>query len=421
MGYVNPIVRTPHIDSLAREGVCFRNAFVTTPISAASRASLLTGMYERTHGYTFRQGPLKEPYMQQSYPVLLRASGYTTAYFGKFGVTYPGAQRLFDAADLYDRRGKFPDRRGYFYKTIDGDTVHLTRYTGYEAQRFLREVDPSKPFCLSLGFSAPHAHDPAPEQYFWEPWADSLYRDLTVAPPLLADDRYFEELPEAVRRGYNRVRWTWRYDTPQKYQHSVKGYYRMISEVDREVGAIRQVVARAGARPQYDHRLHGRQRLFPRRAAAGRQMADVRPFAAGADAHLRPARPRPREVEDMVLNIDVPATILDAAASPCPKPIRASACWATPAARRRPPTAKRSCANISGSWTKSLRARESAPSGGNTCVTASSRVGRSFTIWRPIRRRRSISPPIPAYGRTLEELRRECNRQIERYVSLRRH
>lgn len=63
VGYVNPIVRTPHIDSLAREGVCFRNAFVTTPISAASRASLLTGMYERTHGYTFRQGPLKEPYM----------------------------------------------------------------------------------------------------------------------------------------------------------------------------------------------------------------------------------------------------------------------------------------------------------------------------------------------------------------------
>ena len=133
-GIRQPDRRTPHIDSLAREGVCFRNAFVTTPISAASRASLLTGMYERTHGYTFRQGPLKEPYMQQSYPVLLRASGYTTAYFGKFGVTYPGAQRLFDAADLYDRRGKFPDRRGYFYKTIDGDTVHLTRYTGYEAQ-----------------------------------------------------------------------------------------------------------------------------------------------------------------------------------------------------------------------------------------------------------------------------------------------
>ena len=59
VGYVNPIVRTPHIDSLARAGMRFTNA---------SRAALLTGMYERTHGYTFRQGPLKEPYMQQSYP-----------------------------------------------------------------------------------------------------------------------------------------------------------------------------------------------------------------------------------------------------------------------------------------------------------------------------------------------------------------
>ena len=361
VGYVNPIVRTPHIDSLAREGVCFRNAFVTTPISAASRASLLTGMYERTHGYTFRQGPLKEPYMQQSYPVLLRASGYTTAYFGKFGVIYPGAQRLFDAADLYDRRGKFPDRRGYFYKTIDGDTVHLTRYTGYEAQRFLREVDPSKPFCLSLGFSAPHAHDPAPEQYFWEPWADSLYRDLTVAPPLLADDRYFEELPEAVRRGYNRVRWTWRYDTPQKYQHSVKGYYRMISEIDREVGAIRQVLRERGLDRNTIIVFMGDNGYFlGERQLAGKWLMYDRSLRVPMLIY-DPRGRDPREVEDMVLNIDVPATILDAAGVAVP---------------------------------------EAYQSGGNTCVTASSRVGRSSTIWRPIRRRRSISPPIrPTAGR----------------------
>ncbi len=319
VGYVNPIVRTPHIDSLAREGVCFRNAFVTTPISAASRASLLTGMYERTHGYTFRQGPLKEPYMQQSYPVLLRASGYTTAYFGKFGVTYPGAQRLFDAADLYDRRGKFPDRRGYFYKTIDGDTVHLTRYTGYEAQRFLREVDPSKPFCLSLGFSAPHAHDPAPEQYFWEPWADSLYRDLTVAPPLLADDRYFEELPEAVRRGYNRVRWTWRYDTPQKYQHSVKGYYRMISEVDREVGAIRQVLRERGLDRNTIIVFMGDNGYFlGERQLAGKWLMYDRSLRVPMLIY-DPRGRDPREVEDMVLNMAVPATILDAAGVAVPE------------------------------------------------------------------------------------------------------
>ena len=377
VGYVNPIVRTPHIDSLAREGVCFRNAFVTTPISAASRASLLTGMYERTHGYTFRQGPLKEPYMQQSYPVLLRASGYTTAYFGKFGVTYPGAQRLFDAADLYDRRGKFPDRRGYFYKTIDGDTVHLTRYTGYEAQRFLREVDLSKPFCLSLGFSAPHAHDPAPEQYFWEPWADSLYRDLTVAPPLLADDRYFEELPEAVRRGYNRVRWTWRYDTPQKYQHSVKGYYRMISEVDREVGAIRLI---------YDPR--------------------------GRD---------PREVEDMVLNIDVPATILDAAGVAVPEAYQGVSLLGY--TRGEAPAADREAFLCEHLW----ELDEIPSSEGIRTERWKYMRYRFIPGWEELYDLAADPEEAvnlasdPAYDRTLEELRRECDRQIERYVSLRRH
>jgi len=49
----HPILKTPVIDNLATDGVRFRNAFVTTSICAASRASLLTGLYERTHGYTF--------------------------------------------------------------------------------------------------------------------------------------------------------------------------------------------------------------------------------------------------------------------------------------------------------------------------------------------------------------------------------
>lgn len=421
VGYVNPIVRTPHIDSLAREGVCFRNAFVTTPISAASRASLLTGMYERTHGYTFRQGPLKEPYMQQSYPVLLRASGYTTAYFGKFGVTCPGAQRLFDAADLYDRRGKFPDRRGYFYKTIDGDTVHLTRYTGYEAQRFLREADPSKPFCLSLGFSAPHAHDPAPEQYFWEPWADSLYRDLTVAPPLLADDRYFEELPEAVRRGYNRVRWTWRYDTPQKYQHSVKGYYRMISEVDREVGAIRQVLRERGLDRNTIIVFMGDNGYFlGERQLAGKWLMYDRSLRVPMLIY-DPRGRDPREVEDMVLNIDVPATILDAAGVAVPEAYQGVSLLGY--TRGEAPAADREAFLCEHLW----ELDEIPSSEGIRTERWKYMRYRFIPGWEELYDLAADPEEAvnlasdPAYGRTLEELRRECDRQIERYVSLRRH
>jgi len=35
----NDIIQTPNMDRLAQQGIYFRNAFVTTPISAASRAS----------------------------------------------------------------------------------------------------------------------------------------------------------------------------------------------------------------------------------------------------------------------------------------------------------------------------------------------------------------------------------------------
>lgn len=49
----HPVLKTPNIDRLAAEGVRFPNMFVTTSICAASRASILTGLYEHTHGYTF--------------------------------------------------------------------------------------------------------------------------------------------------------------------------------------------------------------------------------------------------------------------------------------------------------------------------------------------------------------------------------
>lgn len=92
----NPIIQTPEMDRLAAQGTYYENAFVTTPICAASRASILTGMYERTHGYTFGQGDIKAPYINQSYPVELRKAGYFTGFFGKFGVNYEGFDGLFD-------------------------------------------------------------------------------------------------------------------------------------------------------------------------------------------------------------------------------------------------------------------------------------------------------------------------------------
>ena len=83
----NPIIHTPNMDKLADGGVRFTNAFVTTPICAASRASILTGLYRRKHEFTFNTPPLRTQFTDISYPAMLRAAGYRTGLIGKFGIT----------------------------------------------------------------------------------------------------------------------------------------------------------------------------------------------------------------------------------------------------------------------------------------------------------------------------------------------
>jgi arylsulfatase A-like enzyme len=320
LGYAgNPIVKTPALDQLARQGVYFQNAMATTPISAASRASILTGLYERTHGYTFQQGPLKKPYMEIAYPVVLRQNGYYTGFFGKLGVDYKDADKLFDQADIYDRAERKKDRTGYFFKKIDKDTVHLTRYTGYEAQNFLRNIPGDKPFCLSLSFSAPHAQDQAKEQFFWQPKSDTLYSKVRIPDPVLKEDKYFNALPKEVREGFNRTRWYYSYDTPEKYQEHYKGYYRMITEIDDEIRDLRKLLEQKGLAENTVIIFMGDNGLFKgERQLAGKWLM--------YDLSIRvpmiifdPREAKHKDVKDMVLNIDVPKTILSLAGVKVPE------------------------------------------------------------------------------------------------------
>jgi arylsulfatase A-like enzyme len=74
----NRIIQTPHIDRLAGQGVTFENNFVTSAICMTSRASIFTGLHERSHGVSsFAQGFSPDAY-ERTYPVLLRAAGYRT-------------------------------------------------------------------------------------------------------------------------------------------------------------------------------------------------------------------------------------------------------------------------------------------------------------------------------------------------------
>ena len=323
LGYQgNKIIQTPEMDKLAKEGIYFKKAFVTTPICMASRASILTGQYERKHGYTLHHPAVPDQFMENSYPTLIKKAGYYTGFFGKFGVKYDNKNQLFDVCESYDRKDTFPDRRGYFYQTIKGDTVHLTRYTGYKALEFIKNAPKDKPFCLSLSFSAPHGHDSSKEQYFWEAEQNDLYKDVVFPAPKLSDDKYFNEQPQYVREGENRKRWYWRFDTPEKYQQSMKGYYRMISGVDMEIKKIRTLLTEMGYDKNTIIIFTGDNGYF----LGERQLADKWLMY---DNSLRvpmmiydPRNINHRDIEDMVLNIDIPSTILDFAGVEIPKKLQ---------------------------------------------------------------------------------------------------
>ena len=49
--YGNSVVKTPHIDRLAREGVTFERAYCQYPVCGASRASFMSGLYPETTGF----------------------------------------------------------------------------------------------------------------------------------------------------------------------------------------------------------------------------------------------------------------------------------------------------------------------------------------------------------------------------------
>ena len=85
----NPVIQMPHLDRLAAGGVIFNNAFVTTAICCASRASILTGQHQRRHGIEDFATPLSSEAMNRTYPVLLRKAGYRTGFLGKMAVSCP--------------------------------------------------------------------------------------------------------------------------------------------------------------------------------------------------------------------------------------------------------------------------------------------------------------------------------------------
>jgi arylsulfatase len=225
----NPVVKTPHLDRLARQGVRFTRNCVTTSICGVSRATLLTGQWMSRHGNPAFQ-EFKTPWAE-TFPGLLRDQGYFLGHVGKWhNGTFPAAR--FDFGRDYSGT--------HWIKEKDGTSIHVTRKNERDALNFLQTRPAGKPFCLTVAFFAAHAEDGNPQQYLPQPESQSLYQETEVPVPRTATDEHFRRLPSFIANDKNegRNRWRWRFDTPERYQTYMKNYYRLATEVDAACGRI---------------------------------------------------------------------------------------------------------------------------------------------------------------------------------------
>ena len=143
IGYNNPEVKTPHLDSLAASGIKFERAYVSSPICAASRASMMTGRFPQQHGVRALDQKGFAPYLRgaphadQTLPSRLRQAGYTTVLFGKSHLGKPEAYG-FEAGD--ERAGQA------------GDVDTFRRATEFIESR----KEEGRPFFLWLAPRQPH-------------------------------------------------------------------------------------------------------------------------------------------------------------------------------------------------------------------------------------------------------------------------
>jgi len=225
-----PQLLTPNMDRLAHEGVFFRNAFVTTPICAVSRASIMTGRYSSTHGMNHFRTPLGKEVISNSYPAQLHDHGYRTGILGKWGMGTEGTEEIFDVFNAWMTQGT------YFHDT-DSGRIHNAEWLALNATKFLESCKEKQPFCLTVCYKSPH-HPYQPDER-----DKSLYEKVQIPRRETDTPQDYQAMPmHVMEKSLNR----WCYfdergdeDTKNSFE---KDFLRCVKSLDRSVGKITQTL-----------------------------------------------------------------------------------------------------------------------------------------------------------------------------------
>jgi N-acetylglucosamine-6-sulfatase len=322
-----PFVRLPHLQRITREGVRFRNAFVTTPLCSPSRASFLTGQYAHQHGITDNTDRSPRSHQLLTFPRRLHDAGYETAFLGKWHmgvddsarpgfdhwISVPGQGQYIDP--VFNVNGEHRTVRGYFTDLLSGFAVDFVK----------RKRD--RPFVLFIAHKGVH-----PDMHQAADGSVTTLRDNPFLPAERHKNLYADapiprrpshgKPPEgkpALRRQIG--------DLPPLGPHTVtddetiRNRLRMLASVDDGVGELLKALEEQG---QLDNTLivftsdegyfYGEHGLSEERRLAYEESIRI-------PLYMRwPARIKPGSVvTEEVLNIDLAPTLLDLAGVPAAK------------------------------------------------------------------------------------------------------
>jgi arylsulfatase A-like enzyme len=250
MGFLQPGLYTPNIDRLAKGGVYFPNALVTSSLCSPSRATILTGETARNHGVIDNTNSSEAGLV--FFPAYLQQAGYQTAFIGKWhmGNAIDAPRPGFDKWISFRGQGNYWPTGGLTPQEIaagklnmlnvDGKQIPQKGYitdelTDYAIQWLEKERDPKKPFFLYLSHKAVHS-DPLPPPRYQHQYDNTEFK---IPASAANTPENYKGKPLWV---YNQ-RNTWHgvdftYNTDRTMSDYLRSYYETLSGVDDSLGRI---------------------------------------------------------------------------------------------------------------------------------------------------------------------------------------
>lgn len=313
MGFLHAqaFIKTPNLDFLAKNGAYLPNAFVTTSLCSPSRASILTGLYAHKHKVVDNNNPVSKELV--FFPQYLQQIGYQTAMIGKWhmGGEFDDPQRGFDHWVSFKGQGSYlPEKNGL---NVDGKHVPQKGYITDEltdyAIGFLEHRQKNKPFMMYLSHKGVHADFIPAERN------KGMAAQYSFVPPGNMELSVHKEAPMWLRNQRN----SWHgIEYPYHSSLDIGEYYKRYAEtlygVDESVGRVMDYLKKNNLLEStliiymgdngFQFGEHG---IIDKRTAYEASMRV--PMLAYCPSLIKPGT----VVKQVVANIDIAPTILDAA------------------------------------------------------------------------------------------------------------